>query len=77
MDKLSYTLDELIEATGVSKNIWFMLNDLNILRPSIIGNKRIWLADDVKHFLEWSRGLTIRNERDLYKEMLNRPFNER
>ena len=44
------------------------------MHPALIGRSLIWDIDEIKTFLEWSKGQTITNEFDLVTALETKPY---
>ena len=74
MEVLSVNTNELVRITNINKKIWFMLKKNNLMHPALIGRSLIWDIDEIKTFLEWSKGQTITNEFDLVTALETKPY---
>lgn len=74
MNKLSYTTKEVTEMTGIRRQTIYLLIEEGLLKPIKIGRTYLFEHNDLMHFLEWAKGMTLTSKEMIKIAKLKKPL---
>lgn len=71
--KLSYTTQEAVQLTNINRRKLYLLKEMGLLKPTLIGKSYIWNAKELEALIDWAKGLDLSNEATIKKSLIMKP----